>query len=173
MIDVLKYQKIIRKILSDLKVKTNDRQDMEQECYMALIKEQRYLEKADDELRYVMAVCRNQVWRIRQDENQVGRGSHQVHDESRRPPMFDSLSDPRTAYKVLKIATPAGSEVSEEKMYEAIYALPIEESRVIYNIFVDGKTQEETAADLGLSRKNVRTLEKRGIKLLKQFFEVV
>jgi RNA polymerase sigma factor (sigma-70 family) len=153
-IDVLKYKQTIQKLISWMKIPKDQREDMEQECYLHLLTAL----KGDEREPYVFQTCKNVI-----REKQRG-GKTRIR--------LESMSDPQTAKKASQVRIPELDSISEEQLYEGIYALPLEESRVIYNLFVDGKTQEETAADLGLTRERVRTIQKRAIKTLKKYFEV-
>ena len=162
-IDVLQYKPVIQQTLVKMKVPRNQREDMTQECYMALLQKI----KPGDTEGYVAAICRSTVADVWKKENQT-RASYvekpNIH--------FDSLSDPRTAHKASKVMVPESTDVPDEVLYPTIDELPDEERNVIYRLFIEGKTQEQTGAELGLTRSAVRTRSQRGIDMLKKIFEV-
>jgi len=162
-IDVLQYKPVIQQTLVKMKVPRNQREDMTQECYMALLQKI----KPEDTEGYVAAICRSTVADVWKKENQT-RASYvekpNIH--------FDSLSDPRTAHKASKVMAPESTDVPDEVLYPAIDELPDEERNVIYRLFIEGKTQEQTGEELGLTRSVVRTRSQRGIDMLKKIFEV-
>ena len=168
MIDITEYKPVILKVLAKLKVRKDRREDMLQECYLALVEKKDQL--ADPSIKspsaYVARVCRNRVVDIWWKENQADR------DHELPSIRFDSLSDPKTAHKASKIGLPSPDRATDEELQDAILSLPLDQYRVIYNIFFEGKSQEQTAEDLGLTRKRVRSIMERGVRNLKAYFEV-
>jgi RNA polymerase sigma factor (sigma-70 family) len=168
MIDITEYRPVIMKVLAKLKVRKDRREDMLQECYLALVEKTDQL--ADPNIKslpaYVARVCRNRVVDVWWKENQADR------DHELPSIRFDSLSEPKVAHRAAKIGLPAPDRATDEELQEAILSLPLDQYRVIYNIFIEGKSQEQTADDLGLTRRGVRTILERGIKNLKLYFEV-
>ena len=164
--DVLKFEPVVKKVVSSLKVPKARKEDLTQECYLALLQQQEILEKATEPQTYARKVCYNRIRKLWREENQMLRW------EDKPPFRLDSMSDPKVAHKVAKIGLPEGPEVSDEKLYSAVISLPIEESRVIWNLFIEGRTERETAADLGMTRWRVQVLSKRGVNMLKKIFEV-
>ena len=166
--DVLKYKSVIKQVLSGLKIPADQREDMSQECYVALLEKQSHIEKrieAKEDYKYVAQICRRKImylWRT---------GQHPQRTKENPGPRLVSLSLPKIMHQVEKIPQPV-AEVSDEELYGAIDSLPLDEYRVIYNVFVDGKSQRETAGDFGISRRQVANLVERGIKNLKKYFEV-
>ena len=156
MIDVTKYEPAIKKLMDLSRVRPAQREDMLQECYLALLEK---LETEDEEQAILISSRRISELRSR---------------ESRRAKIArtESLSDPRTAHKAAKVQMRLGAEIPEEKVDDAVRSLPYDIYQVIYSLFVEGRTQEQTAADLKLSRKMVRTRSEQGIKMLKKIFEV-
>lgn len=162
--DVTKYKPIINKVLAKLKVPRDQREDLTQECYIALLEQM----KPEDTDGHVAVICRRKVAAIWRAENHTGGFDH---EPSKHLPKYYSLSDPRTAYKVSKIPA-LGVEVSDEKLYEAINLLPHSEFKVIYLLYVEGKTQEQAAVELQMTRSALRVQRDKGVKNLKKYFEV-
>ena len=118
--EILKYEKVIQSVLSKLKVDKSQRQDMTQECYIALLEKQEQLtavNEGEDEA-YAQRLCRNKVidiWRRQQREVRT-----------------DSLSNPRTQHKALKVGIPEEG-ITEEQLQQAIRTLPWDEYNVIFS----------------------------------------
>ena len=163
--DVLKYKTVVKNMLINMKVPQRNREDMEQECYIALLEKM----KEGDPDRHAATICRSTIIDIWRKENYVN--SREAPTE--RPNLrFESLSDPGVERKAMKIGFPEGPEVTDEKMDEAIRSLPYQEYQIIYSLFVEGKTQQSTMKELGLSRRQLENRKKQGIEKLKKYFEV-
>ena len=167
--DPTKYDSTIKKELAKRKVPKSQREDATQECYLSLWAKRSKVELAEGQgkgVEYVAAVCRNCLTDLWRAENQDyphrrypgGKVLFAVRPES--PIKGDEGPDP----------TP--DLVSEEQLQEAILTLPFDEYRVIYSIFVDGKSGRQTSADLGIGRRVVDRLSKQGVENLKKYFEV-
>jgi RNA polymerase sigma factor (sigma-70 family) len=167
-IDVLEYKSVIERVLSRLKIPADQREDLSQECYVALLEKKHHVQKGIDKGKgeaYAARICRSRItdlWRT---------GQRPQRTKEDPGPRLVSLSLPKIMHQAEKIPQPV-PEVSDEELYGAIYSLPLDEYRVIYNVFVDGKSQRETAGDFGISRRQVANLVDRGIKNLKKYFEV-
>src|ERR1017187_5317936 len=158
--DVLRYKSVIQNMMARLKVPPHQREDTMQECYVALLEQM----KEGDTEGFAAAVCKGTIVKLWREENQT---------RTEKPALkIDSLSDPRTAHKAAKIGLPFKAEVTDEKLNEAICSLPFAEYQVIYNLFIEGRTQEQTAGDLKMTRNQVRNRLEHGIAELKKYFEV-
>ena len=171
-IDLLQYKPVIDNIMAKLKVRKNDREDITQECYLALIQKQEHLEhgiRIGNDKNYVATICRSAILDLRRSETQ-----HKPGRDEKPEVHFDSLSDPRVYRKAAKVSIPKkpDPEATTSELEEAMLSLPFDEYRVIYELFVEGKTQEQAAKDLGVSERTVRTRNQRGIQLMKEYFEV-
>ena len=164
MIDVLKFKPVIKDVLSKTKTPPSKVEDMTQECYLALIEKQDLVEASRNPEGYAAQVCRNRVY-------EVWRKETDSRSDDPTNLWFSSLSDPKVYHKVLKIACPT-SRVTDEELYEAISNLPLDESRAIYGIFVEGKTRQALAEELGFGVVKLGNQLKRGIDKLKKRFEV-
>src|SRR5665213_1004875 len=140
-IDVLKYAPVIARVLAKLKVSKNQREDMTQECYVALLEKQKHLvhglERGEDD-KFAASICWSRIQDVRRKVNQNQPG-HKTQIKAH----LDSMSDPRVYRKVAKIGIPAiddDPEVTSEEMEAAVLSLPFEEYRVIYELYVEGKT---------------------------------
>lgn len=171
-VDILKYDPVIKRVLSNLKVRQQDWDDMTQECYTALLEKQKHLEKGielGEDKRYAYVICVSRIRDIRKLDSQY-RPSHKTKPEIH----FDSLSDPKVYHRAMKVGSPEEEQpdATSEELEKAVLSLPFEEFRVIYELFVQNKTQEQVADDLGVNRRVVRLRMQSGIDLLKQYFEV-
>ncbi len=170
-IDITKYAPIIADILLKLKVPKSEREDMTQECYVALLEKQKHLEhgiEVGDENNYAATICKSRMRNVRRKENQSQE--YKPHPEIH----FDSLSDPRVYRKAAKIGMPKEDdpEATSSELDAAILTLPFDEYRVVYELFVSGKTHAQVAKELGIDPKTVWNRSQRGIKMLKEYFEV-
>lgn len=157
--DVTQYQSVIEETVSRFRFLRKEREDMVQECYIALLENQSLIEAAEDPEKQVVSLCKKRL-------GQLGR-------EAGKEVRTESLDTPA---HTLKFADPGltgllGSGITEEMLQEAILSLPFEQYRVIYARYVDGTTQVKLAQDLGLNRKTIQRLEAKGIKGLKIYFE--
>lgn len=174
-INVLAYKPVIDKVLAKLKVKSGQKEDMTQECYIALLERQKHLEHGIEIGRgeaYATSICTSRIWDIWKKDNQ-SRTGHKVRPHLR----FDSLSDPRAHRRASKVAAITQENTpQEDKMLayldDAILTLPFEVYQVIHQIFILGKTQVQAAESLGISERTVRTRSHRGVSQLRKYFEV-
>jgi RNA polymerase sigma factor (sigma-70 family) len=171
-INILEYKPVIDNVLAKLKVKKSQREDMTQECYVALLEKQHHLEHGILLGRgeaYASSICSSRVRDVWRKENQT-RPEHKEKHHLK----FDSLSDPRVYRKAIKISIPKEEELelTTAELESGILSLPFDEYRVVYEIYVQGKTQPQVAKDLGISERTVWDRNQRGIKLLKKYFEV-
>lgn len=152
--DPTKYNKVIRIVLSSLNIVKEDRQDYTQECYLELLRQEDALKNVapESENQHVGQLCKTTVIDL------LRAKSRKIHAYS--------LDDPRTR----KEATQLPEGVKSSDLRESINSLPPKQKTVIQSIFVEGKTQEETAHDLGMTRKIVRNLMDKGIVNLKNYF---
>jgi RNA polymerase sigma factor (sigma-70 family) len=164
MIDVLKFKPVIKNVLSKTKTPPSKAEDLMQECFVSLIEKSDLIEKAKNPEGYVAKICRNRIY-------QVWREETDSRSEDPTDLWFLSLSDPKVYHKVVKIACPK-KDVPDEELYEAISNLPLDESRAIYGIFVEGKTRQALAEELGFGITKLGNQLKRGIDKLKKHFEV-
>ena len=164
MIDVTKYEPVITKILSRLKAKIDQKEDLIQECYLALLERQHELGGVDD-LDKATTICRTRVKAIRSARNQ-----HDVKKENRIKHV--SADDPNIARQLAKIAAPDEGEISELELHKAIATLEIGIREVIQATFVKGLTRQKAAAELGITEEAVRWRKQKGIESLKRYFEV-
>jgi RNA polymerase sigma factor (sigma-70 family) len=164
MIDVLKFKLVIKDVLSKTKTPPSKAEDMTQECYLALIEKQDLIEAARNPEGYAAQVCRNRVY-------EVWRKETDSRSDDPTNLRFSSLSDLGVYHKVLKIACPE-KQVTDEELYRAISKLPLDEYRAIYGIFVEGKTRQALAEELGFGITKLGNQVKRGIDKLKKHFEV-
>ena len=164
MIDVLRFKPVIKDMLAKTKTPPSKAEDLTQECYLALIEKSDLIEKARNPEGYAASVCRNRIYRTWQKETDSRQGDP-------TDLWFSSLSDPKVYQKVLKMACPK-KDVSDEELYEAISNLPLDESRAIYGIFVEGKTRQALAEELGFGITKLGNQLKRGVANLKKYFEV-
>ena len=163
--DVTVYKPIIKQVLSQLKVPRNQREDMEQECYVALLSRQKDLNHPDHEAR-ASVICRSRITDVRRKE-----GQFQTRYKSNPNIKFESLSDPRIMRLALEVEQTENTEIQDDKVWEAIDTLPEEYRETIHDVYVDGKTMKQVSKKLGISVEAVRWKRGRGVLLLKKYFE--
>ena len=157
-IDVIKYKQTIDRLLSRLKVPRQDWDDVRQECYIYLFERAESLEKAENGFGYAEVLCRNRIFDIMR--------------ENKKEVITDSLDDPRYKQKSFRTDGLLGLGISEEQLQEAVREIPIyDQYQVIHSIFIEGKTEEQSAKDLGLSRRQVQGRKEKGILAVKKYFE--
>ena len=169
-VEILEYEPIIRAELTKFKVSKSHREDLTQECYLALwkawgrIKELRA--KGEDKA-YSAVLCRRQIIQVWRKENQVDH-----HNENGIPDIqFKSLSDPRVWHKAIKLETLSNPLPTDAQLYEAILDLEEDEFMVIH-LFLEGYTQKRTAEVLNKTRWEIRRLRDEAVANLKKHFEV-
>lgn len=80
----------------------------------------------------------------------------------------------------IEILTPTGSKVRDleskdfaQKIHEAIQKLPRNDTREIMKMYyMDGLNYEEIAQQTGKTQTNLRMIVSRGVKSLKEFFQI-
>lgn len=162
--DVLKFKPVIKTVLSKTKTPPSKAEDLTQECYLALIEKQELIKKAKHPEGLAATICRHRIYDLWRKETD-SRGGDPTDL------WFASLSDPKVYQKVIKIACPS-KDVSDVELYEAISNLPLDESRAVYGIFVEGKTRQDLAKELGFGVVKLGNQLERGIAKLKKYFEV-
>lgn len=159
--EVLKYEPIIQQTITSMNIKRALREELTQECYVAL------LEAVDLDEEKVAAVCKSTTYRFLRDED-----DNKFLGKWKTRKRLVSLTDPQIWNQAIKIALDQKDGITESELQEAILKLDWEDYRVIYSLYVDGRTLEQTMADLGLTKKAVRVRQARGIRSLKKHFEV-
>jgi RNA polymerase sigma factor (sigma-70 family) len=171
MIEPLEYSPVISDILKKLKVKPQHKEDLTQECYVALIEKRKHLDhgiKIGKGKEYAALICRSRILDLWDKESP--RNAEDKLEKVR----FESLSDPSVYRKAAKVW--ATEEVqpcaTKDELEDAILSLQFDEYRVIYERYVEEKTLEETASAIGSNVPAVWRLEQKGIEGLKKYFEV-
>lgn len=157
--DVLKFNSVINKVVSDFRQIKGPREDLVQECYLALL-ESDWPENIKDEDKLAESICRTKLNLLQRRDNLNSKGS-----------LVDSLDDPRVFNKAIRIPENQGL-TTERQLNDAVCDLPYNEYQVVHGIFYEGQTEEKTASDLSISRTTVQRRKQRGIDKLKQHFEV-
>ena len=171
MIDVTKYKPVIDRVLAKLRVKPGQKEDMVQECYVALLEKIKHIEHGletsrDEEL--ATTICWSRVVDVWRKENQ----SHPNHKEKIEV-RISSLSDPRIYQKAIKVISPEvgeNREVTTWELEDALLKLPFEDYRVLHELYAEDKTLEATSTTLGLTVDQVRVRKDRGVKALRKYF---
>jgi RNA polymerase sigma factor (sigma-70 family) len=163
-IDVTKYQPVISGVLAKLRTMRNQKDDLAQECYVALLERQSELGGADD-LEKAATICRAAVKAVRAAQNPPDvKKSNRIK--------FVSADNPNIARQVAKIAIPDAGEISESELYDAIETLDYPVRDVIRALFIGGFTRQRAAAVLGITEDAVRWRKKLGVEALRKYFEV-
>jgi RNA polymerase sigma factor (sigma-70 family) len=155
--DVTIYDQIILTCLSSVKIQAQQRDDLKQECYVALL--QRWEELKDGNFDLAKAICQTTIERSRKSETRLKKN-------------LDSLSVPQVMNKAMKKYIQEEEGITEEQLQEAIRLLPYEEYKIVYSLYVEGKTQAQIGKEYGISQTSVHRKAKRGIIALKKHFEV-
>jgi len=145
------YEPVIKEALSQFRTIGNKREDLIQDCWVAL------LQNPDKD---PLTTCRRTIM----------RGLKPPERGHRQDPKIYSLSDPKIYARAVKGTL---QNNVEKKLQDAVLELPEEEYKVLWNLFLEGRTQKETADKLGLTRRQVRIRKDRGINMLKSYFEVM
>ena len=165
--DITKYQPVITETLKKLGVPKSQREDLTQECYVALLKKQEQLEfgeKNGEDLTQASVIC----WGAIQDTRKVNS-----HDTVRKKSQTDSLSDPRTKHKAETITDlfSVGDLDRSLMLEEALLSLPPDEYKVVYGVFFQGWTLDKAAEITGLTRDQVWRRKQQGIQKLREYFK--
>lgn len=152
--DITQYAPVIAEVLAKLRIPRTQREDMTQECYVALLEE---LNESDDRDR-VVDICRRRIWNI--------------NDKQTRMVPTISADVPNVSHHLSKIGFSEEGNTSESELNEAIQTLPEEDREVIQLRFIEGLTQKQTCSKLGLTLKAARWRQDRGVAALKKYFEV-
>lgn len=146
------YQPIVEKLLTELRVKARDRDDVRQECYLLL------LENKPESEELAREICKRRI-----NTFQVTQQREKVRARKGKK----DFAEPRA-----EIPGVNGTGITDEQLSDALVKIPVyDEYQVIHSIFVDGKTEEKTARDLGLTRNQVRGRKEKGIEFLKKYFK--
>jgi RNA polymerase sigma factor (sigma-70 family) len=167
--DITKYQPAITETLKKLRVPKGQRDDLTQECWLALLKRQPDLEASDDP-NLASVIC----WRAVQDVRKAARMETKTGEDTKAGLL--SLSDPRTKYKAESVRDSFSVDdldrfVDAGKLDAALATLPPEERRVLHDIFFEGWTLDKVAEENGLTKPQVRWRKQQGIKKLKKYFK--
>jgi len=164
MIDVTKYEPVIDKVLARSKGGPDQKNDLKQDCYVALLERLDEL-GGEDDLARAEAICK----KVRHDERRA-RTQKDVKKENRIK--FVSADNPNIARQLAKIAIPDHGEISELELHEAIATLEPPIQAVIRAYFVEGLSVPKAAGKLGVTEEAIRWRKKKGIEALKKYFEV-
>jgi RNA polymerase sigma factor (sigma-70 family) len=157
--DITKYEKIIKEVLKELRVRSHQKEDFSQECYVALVENLDKLDSIypDEQIKLAATICRRCIM------NKYRKEGKEVQT--------DSLSLPRVNNKASKISIPDFG-ITEDQLQDAVRLLPYDDYKIVHSLYVEGKTIAETAKDYEITIDAVRYRAKRGIMSLKKFFEV-
>jgi RNA polymerase sigma factor (sigma-70 family) len=161
MTDVTQYEPIIKQAIRKKRVEPDQREDMAQECYVALLERK-------DELNpdLVGKICRTRIQTIQAAQNQL-----KVKKQKRI--RLVSADDPAISRILSQIKEENKGPISESELYKSINELEDDEHfAIIMLIFVEGLTQAKAAKLLGISPRTLRYKQKRAIMCLKMKFEV-
>jgi RNA polymerase sigma factor (sigma-70 family) len=164
MSDITQYDPVIKQVLTKMKIKRDHREDMAQECYVALLENQDRL-GGDDHLTVASGICQSTIYRILS-----ALGQYDTKKENRI--RFISSDIPAVAHSLSKIGIEDTGPVSESELYAAIETLNPEDGEAIKATFVNGLTQEKAAEKLNISRRTLCRRQNRGIIALRQKLEV-
>ena len=160
MTDVTQYDSIIKTALRKKRVRKDQREDMSQECYVALLEREDGL---DPEI--AGRICRTRIETIlREQEQKRTKKENKVR--------FVSADLPSVVRLLSKIAVEQEGPISESELYQAIDSLDEIFRKVIRAVYIDGLTQAVAAEKLGIPLITLRRRVSRGIMELRRKFEV-
>lgn len=160
MTDVTQYDSIIKATLSKKRVKKDQREDMSQECYVALLEREKEL---NPEL--AGKICRTRIETIlREQEQKRTKKEYRIK--------FVSADLPSLSRILSKITTEQEGQISESELYRAVDDLDPQYRESILAVYVDGLTQKDAAKMLGITLWTLRWRINRGIMNLRLKFEV-
>lgn len=161
--DVLKFQPVIEKVLASMRIKRGQKEDMTQECYVALLENQANI-SGDDDTESATRICRTRVMEILRTETQLGTPKEtQIR--------FVSADVPSVANRLAKIEISTEGKISESELYAAVDSLNDEDREVIQARFIEGLTQQQSCGKLNLTLKALKWRQARGVAALKKYFE--
>lgn len=157
-IDVTKYEKTINELLSKFKIPRQDRDDAKQECFLHLMLNTDALLSAQNDRAFAEVLCKNRILDIM-------RGN-------KRGIKTESLDDPRSRQHAEKISGLLGLGITDEQLQEAVVKIPeYDQYQVIHSVYIEGKTEEQTAKDLKMTRRQVQHRKEKGIAAVKKYFQ--
>lgn len=159
MTDVTQYDSIIKAALSRKRVRKDQREDMSQECYVALLEREKEL---NPEL--AGKICRTRIKAILREQD-----PEWIKKENRI--RFVSADPPSVSRLLSKVAVEQQGPISETELYEAIHSLDESLREVILAVYVEGLTQTAAAEKLGIPRRTLQRKISRGIMKLKSRLE--
>jgi RNA polymerase sigma factor (sigma-70 family) len=160
MIDVTQYESVIKTAIRQKRVRSNDREDLTQECYLALLERQEELEQDPGSAE---KICRTRI-------DYLLGGQYQTKEEYRI--RFVSADLPSVAHLLSKIESKNQGPINESELYEAIETLDPEDRDVIKAVYIDGLSTTASAKKLEITFEAARWRKNRGIIALRQKFEV-
>jgi RNA polymerase sigma factor (sigma-70 family) len=160
MTDVTQYDSIIKTALSRKRVRKDQREDMSQECYVALLEREAEL---DPEL--AGKICRTRIETIlREQEQKRTKKENKIR--------FVSADLPSVSRLLSKIATEQEGPISETELYQAVDSLDENYRAAVREVYVNGLTQKDAAEKLGITIWSLRWKLSCGIMDLKLKLEV-
>ena len=160
MTDVTQYDSIIKTALSRKRVRKDQREDMSQECYVALLEREAEL---DPEL--AGKICRTRIETIlREQEQKRTKKENKIR--------FVSADLPSVSRLLSKIATEQEGPISETELYQAVDSLDENYRAAVREVYVNGLTQKDAAEKLEITIWSLRWKLSCGIMDLKLKLEV-
>ena len=154
--EIQEFQPMIDGVLRKLKVPPQQREDMQQECYLEILENQTEIEASEYPLSYAETACRNRIIDLwRKDGRQVPA---------------DSLEDPKVLNKALRVPA-AVNQITADMLAEALGLLGAKEYQAVLLSHVEGLTIPEIADVLDVSPRTVNNLLKSGMEKLRGYFQ--
>ena len=151
MTDVTQYDSVIKTALRKKRVRKDQREDMSQECYVALLERKGEL---DPEL--AGKICRTRIETIlREQEQKRTKKENKIR--------FVSADLPSVSRLLSKIAWEKEGPISESELYQAVDSLDESLREVIQTVYIVGLTQPAAAEKLGIPLITLRRRISRGI----------
>jgi RNA polymerase sigma factor (sigma-70 family) len=144
-----------------LHVNSHEKEDITQECYVALLEKQSHLEKGielGDDLNYAATICRSKILDIfREQKTDIKTYSLFSHGNYNKASQISELMT---------------DSITEEQLQDAILDLPDRTREAVWEQFIKGNPRKTVAVTLGVSESTVQRECQKGIKMLKKKFEV-
>lgn len=156
--DILQYKPVVTRVLRKLRVSSQEREDMTQECYLVLLQIQNEIREMDKDSaeKYAFASCKNRLITLKTGEQrtlsmttpQVEKEAMKVHSVEPEVPEWEQYADNLPKATILNMLPPAIRETVE---------LVVE----------SGLSQVAAAQKLGVTRETVNRRMKSAARYLR------
>jgi len=153
--ELAEYQPMIDGILRKLRVPAEQKEDMQQECYVEILTNQEKIEASEFPLSYAETACRNRILDMWRKEG--------------RTVQTDSLDEPKIQGRAEKVPAPV-TGITRDMLAEALGGLNNREHQAVLLVHVEEYTYAEAAEEMEISVDAIRQLVRSGIGKLREYF---